>query len=126
MSSISINKNINKILKNDEQIKAVVGDKIFPLVANQDTTFPFIYHNNLGTNVSYTKDGHSMDDASFSIVMRDNLYIRAIETAERVRKIFENRRDDFFKDVKLIQVLERYNDEDDTFSVELQFEAIIF
>lgn len=122
-TGISLNKYVNKILKEDEDVKSKVGDRIFPLIANEDTKFPFIYHTLDNVEPTYCKDGRTMDQVTFAIIVRDNKYMRAVEIAEAVRWAFENRRDNYFLNVELQSVDEAYIDIDDTFRIDLIFTA---
>ena len=57
-NSILIGKYIYKLLTEDEVLaKIVTPKKIFPLVANAETTYPFIVYSRTGLNVEYCKDG---------------------------------------------------------------------
>ena len=41
-TSISVNKYIYQLLISDEKLKELVGNKIYPLVAEESVTYPFI------------------------------------------------------------------------------------
>ena len=57
-NSLLIGKYIYKLLSEDVVLSAkVTSKKIFPLVANADTTYPFIVYARTGLTVEYCKDG---------------------------------------------------------------------
>ena len=57
-NSLLIGKYIYKLLSEDEVLTQIVTPKkIFPLVANAETTYPFIVYARTGLNVAYCKDG---------------------------------------------------------------------
>lgn len=57
-NSILIGKLIFKQLSSNEDLATLVGaKKIFPLVANNDTTYPFIVYARTSLSVEYCKSG---------------------------------------------------------------------
>ncbi|WP_019539802.1 DUF3168 domain-containing protein [Proteiniphilum acetatigenes] len=56
---IQIGKTIYNLLSSDTDVTDVVDDKIYPLVADINTTFPFIVYRKNSYNPDYTKDGIS-------------------------------------------------------------------
>ena len=57
-NSIMTGKLIYKQLSEDETLSGMVTPrKIFPLVANADTTFPFVVYARTALSVEYCKDG---------------------------------------------------------------------
>lgn len=92
VNSILIGKTIYKLLNSSEELKQYVGEKIFPLVADNDVTFPFIVYFRDGIFSNGCKDGYYEDTVNFSIVTVSNSYIESIEIANIIRKIFEKRR----------------------------------
>lgn len=92
VNSILIGKTISKLLLESKEIKKYVNNKIYPLVADNKVTYPFIiyYRNNISS--SGCKDGYYEDTVTFSIITVSNSYIDSIEIANLVREIFEKRR----------------------------------
>ena len=124
-TAISINKYISSILKGNEELMKKVHSNIYPLIANQDTTFPFIIHQRDAVIANYTKDGRSNDSASFTITIRSKSYADSIELTEIIRGLFERRHDNYFKLVQLSSVTEEYNGNDDSFTQRITFVATI-
>ena len=57
-NSLLIGKYIYKLLTEDDSLARIVTPKkVFPLVANADTTYPFVVYSRIGLNVEYCKDG---------------------------------------------------------------------
>lgn len=109
MTAISINKYIYNILINDEVIKGLVADKIFPLVAEEETTFPFIIFRRNSITTEYCKDGRTFDNVEVSISTVANDYTTTVEIMERIRELFELNKKDFVS-VHLSSVTEDYID----------------
>ena len=57
-NSLLVGKYIYKLLAEDDVLSTkVTPKKIFPLVANADTTYPFIVYARTGLMADYCKDG---------------------------------------------------------------------
>lgn len=88
--SILIGKLIYKILAEDETLSAMVTPKkIFPLVANADTTFPFIVYARTSLGVEYCKDGIVENTIEFQLLSVSNNYVESLEVANRIRCVLE-------------------------------------
>ena len=109
MTAISINKHIYSILVNDEVLKGLVGEKIYPLVAEEETTFPFIIFRRNSIQTEYTKDGRVNDTVEISITAVANDYVTTVNILERVRELIEYNRS-LFISAKLTNVSEDYID----------------
>ncbi len=92
-NSILIGKYISKSLLSDEKITSFVENKVYPLIAIEDTTYPFIvYTRDNISNVNRTKDGYAEDLVSFTINIVSNTYTNSIEIANEVRRNIESLR----------------------------------
>ena len=54
MTGISVLKSIYKLLVANEDLVAMVDNKMFPLIANENTTFPFIVYQRDSIYTEYT------------------------------------------------------------------------
>lgn len=91
VNSILIGKTIYQLLTNSDELKSYVGNKIYPLIADDGVTFPFvIFYRNYIHNLE-CKDGFFEDEVSFSITAVSNSYIESLELANIIRKIFEKK-----------------------------------
>ena len=122
-SSISVIKHIFRILSSDKTLNEMVGNKIFPIIAENDITFPFI----LVTRTSITpitfKTGVAVDKVTFQVVIEDVDYFRTVNIAERVRELLELRHSDYFKRIEFSNCYEDFIN--DSYKQKLQFIAII-
>lgn len=108
-SGISINKHLFNILKSNEKLKAIVGENIFPIVAEEDTKFPFITFTRNDIFANYSKDGHGWDVVSFTISIVATDYITTVEIAEIVRELFDWKHNAYFKEVSFKGCSESYS-----------------
>lgn len=93
VDSILIGKEIYKQLNSSQELKSLVGEKIYPLaVTDEDVTFPFVifYRTNIRNLIN--KDGYYEDEVSFTVVSVSNSYVQSLEMANIIRRIFEKRR----------------------------------
>lgn len=90
-NSILIGLAIYAQLSADTDLQSYVGTKIFPIVAENDTTFPFIAYTreNVDGNFGYTKDGHVGDRVQFRVDVVSDSYNQSCLIALAVRKCLE-------------------------------------
>lgn len=85
---IRLGETIYNILSNDESVTDIVGAKIYPMVADVSTTFPFIVYRKASYTPTYTKDGITSKDGVFEIVIASDRYNQSVELADRVNNAF--------------------------------------
>ena len=119
MTGLSINKLIYDILINDKELNKIVSNKIYPLLADEATTFPFIIFRRNSIDTEYTKDGRVYDVCSVSIAVASTTYEQNIRISERVRELIELRRSEHINYSILSSVNEDYLE--DTYITELVF-----
>lgn len=107
-TSISVNKHIYNLLINDEILNGLVDKKIYPIVAEETVTYPFILFTKESAMGNYTKDLLMYDTVTISIAIAATNYSQTVEIAERVRQILENRRDDYFYNILFDEVTEDF------------------
>ena len=90
-NSILIGKLIYERLSSNPELKEYVNDKIFPLIAEQETTFPYIAFSKDSITPYYTKGGNYEDTVSVQIIVASTDYLESLNIANIVRKIFECR-----------------------------------
>ena len=90
--AIKIGKAIYAILSADTNVASVVSTKIFPLVAENGTTFPFLCYTREGLQPSTgTKDGYVGDLVTFRVDVVAESYNQIIDLADAVRQCLEKR-----------------------------------
>lgn len=83
MSCISIGKAIKALLV-DGLSRTSIKNKIYPLIADETTTFPFIVYRRSSIILESDKD-YSNDSAYIQIMIAANNYAESVELAEQVR-----------------------------------------
>ena len=125
-NSILIGKLIYSTIQASSDVKAVVDDRVYPIVAPNDTDFPFIVYTrgNAYCN-TLTKDGWLEDKVSFQISVASDTYIESAELANDVRDLFENFKisnDELeIENIRMTSCAESFNE--DTYIQTLYFEC---
>lgn len=89
-TSLNIGKVIKEILYRDEALNNLVKNQVFPLIAEENTTFPFIVYRRNSIRKASTKDYVNDEIASVDVVIATDKYAQSVEIAERVRFILEH------------------------------------
>lgn len=88
-TSLNIGKVIKDILYQDETLNNLVKYQVFPLIAEENTTFPFIVYRRNSIRKASTKDYANDEIASVDVVIACDKYSQSVEIAERVRFVLE-------------------------------------
>jgi len=77
---------IYNILANDSDVTDITSTRIYPNVAKQSTTFPFLVYQTTGVNPNDTKDGVStVDGNSFEVLCFADSYTDSVDLSTKVR-----------------------------------------
>ena len=111
MDSLKVGKEIYSLLNGNDSLTGVVGSKIYPIIVEKETTYPFIVYKRSNIIPDYTKDFHFKDEVIIDII------------ASMVRDILEDKR---FADIESIK-LESADEDfiDDAYVQTLSFNLII-
>lgn len=116
MKNFRIGKEINRLLTESNVLG--VSDKIFPLVANPNTTFPFLVYRRIGYQPRSNKD-YLGEMISIEINIASEKYEESVDIANSVADILQGKETDLIEDIQLTNVSEMYLQ--DTFIQNLQF-----
>lgn len=127
-NSILIGKVIYSKLISNQVIADIVDDRVFPVIAEQTTTFPFIIYYRVSiSNNLYNKDGSVEDTVVYSITVVSTNYNESAELANEIRKIFDKKQitNDIMRitDSRLIEIDESY--EDNSYVQKLTFSCTV-
>lgn len=122
--SLQIGKAIYDILHSNTDIVAKLQDKIFPLISEQGTTFPFIVYRRTGIIPAYTKDRYSVNDSvTVEIIVASEKYNESVEIADLVRLALEGKRGTYsniwIEDIRIVSADEDFME--DTFIQTITF-----
>lgn len=89
--SIKIGKLIYARLSQDSTLAGLIGqNKVFPIVAENETEFPFVVYTRTGVSPSNaTKDGFPEDKVTFQVSVCSNSYNESLDVADKVRELLE-------------------------------------
>ena len=124
-NTLKIGKYIRQFLVEDERYNKIVGQsKTFPLIANAETSFPFVVYQRTSAKVNYTKDGRYQNILAVEITIICDNYPESIDLLCLVRDILEGKRykdeEIWIRDIKVDEVSEDFNE--DTFIQRISFD----
>lgn len=81
---------IGRILFNTlKDVTGLAGKNIFPIVAPENTSLPFIIYERKGGDTFYTKDGLAYDAPVVTLWILSSTYEDSVNKAEIIRNLFE-------------------------------------
>ena len=92
MRSLDVGKEIYSILSKNKSLTDKVGNKIYPIIVEKDTNYPFIVYKRSNVIPDYTKDYHFKDYVIVDIICVSNHYVESVEIASLVRESLEDKR----------------------------------
>jgi len=109
---MQIGKSIYYILVNDTDVSALVGTRIFPNVAPQTTTLPFIIYDVTGVSPNDTKEGPStLDTNDVMISCYSETYSEASDLAQKIRVAMDRINEGLYNDETIqSSQFQSYND----------------
>lgn len=125
--SLQVGKVIFDILSNDQDLTQRVDSKIFPLVAENNTTFPFIVYKRTGIEPQTSKDKliHK-EETNVEVNIMSDTYNDSIEVADLVKTALTGKKGIFsgiaVQDIIFTDASEDF--QDDTFIQNLTFKII--
>lgn len=114
-NTLKIGKYIRQFLVEDERYNKMVGQsKTFPLIANAETSFPFVVYQRTSAKVNYTKDGRYQNILTVEITIICDNYPESIDLLCLVRNILEGKRykdeEIWIRDIRVDEVSEDFNE----------------
>lgn len=92
MNSLKVGKEIYSHLKENKSLTDIVGNKIYPIIVEKDTNYPFIVYKRSNVIPGYTKDYHFKDFVIVDIICVSNHYVESVEIATLVRESLEDKK----------------------------------
>ena len=122
--SLQVGKAIYNILSNDAKIIDSVEHKIYPLIADTGTTFPFIVYRRTGIEPSDSKDRFIYSENTYvEVVIASDKYNESIEIADLVKDDLQGKKGNYsginIHDIRMTNADEDYIE--DTFIQNLTF-----
>lgn len=120
MTGLSILQSVYTLLKKNEELVKRVNNRIYPLIAKENTLSPFIVFQRDSLQVNYCKDGVAEDLVTVSVTIVSSNYTDSVDIAELVRDSLELKRLDKIKSIRIVSTSEDFVD--DGYLQQLQFE----
>ena len=122
--SLQVGKAIYNILRNDAKVLDSVGLKIYPLIADTGTTFPFNVYRRTSIEPSDSKDRFIYsEDTYVEVVIASDKYNESIEIADLVKDALQGKKGNYsginIYDIRMTNADEDYIE--DTFIQNLTF-----
>lgn len=90
MNSFNIGKAVCNILMNSPNVTEKVNDRIYPLIADETTEFPFIVYQRSGFTPQNNKD-QTDESVIMEMVVAAETYAESVEIAIKVREALEHK-----------------------------------
>lgn len=107
MKNFKVGKEMFNILTNDSEVKKLVGNKVFPIVANEGTTFPFIVYRRTNYTPASNKD-YTSEIVGIEINILSQKYDEGVNIADVVATSLDRKETDFIEDIQITNISEDY------------------
>lgn len=111
MDSLKVGKEIYSLLNGSGLLTNIVGSKIYPIIVEKETTYPFIVYKRSNIIPNYTKDFHFKDEVIIDVICVSNDYSESVDIASIVRDILEDKRFTGIESIKLESADEDFMDD---------------
>lgn len=82
---------LRELILSDEDIQNRIGDKMFPLIAPEKTTFPFVIYQRSSTYGEYNKDFLTDYIVNIDVIVFSSKYADVIELAGLINKCIQEK-----------------------------------
>ena len=82
---------IYSLLVNDSAVSAIVGTRIYPELAEEGASAPYVVYSVVSNTPSDTKDGTPIDEAQLEIFSVGSTYAAANDLADKVRAALDRK-----------------------------------
>lgn len=126
MDSLEIGKVIATYLTENKELNAIINNKVFPIVADQGTTYPFVVYKRGGLQTASSKDRYNYSEVAYvEMVVASKSYRQSVEIATKIRDVLDKKRgvlDDInINEIRLENAYEDYMSDTDVFVQYLTF-----
>lgn len=130
MDSLEIGKVLNNFLLNDETVTNLIGSKIFPIVADQGTTYPFVCYKRTNLELSNSKDRfNTRETAYITFIVATRNYRESVDIAKAIKHSLDYKRGELdgikINEIELTSASEDYVTDSDAFVQYLNFKIDI-
>ena len=112
MKNFKVGAELRKILLADKAVAGKLQDKVFPLVANAGTTFPFLVYKRSAYMPASNKDYQS-EMVDIEIAIATQRYDEGVDIADAVANCLNHKQTDIIENIEISNIYEDY--QQDTF-----------
>ena len=120
MKNFKVGKELITILSGSSAVTEAVGNKIFPLVAVPNTTFPFIVYRRSYYTPANNKD-YEGEKVGVELVVCSPKYDESVNIADKVATALNHAMTAMVEDIKITNISENFID--DTFTQQINIEV---
>lgn len=106
-----------EVLNDNQELISILGEgKIFPLVAKNDTLYPFVIYERVEVSTVYTKEiGHD-NTVQINFRVYSDQYDQSLDIANMIRNILERKTINFpdnikINDIRLLATYEQFSED---------------
>ena len=107
MKNIEIGKDILRLLLEDEELTKIVDNKVFPIIGNASTTFPFIIYQRSGYQPNDNKD-YQGEKVTVDFVCCSTRYEESLQIVNLVLKRLIHVETEIIEDAMATNMYENY------------------
>lgn len=122
-NSIMIGRVIFELLSQNLELRKLVGNKVFPVVIQEDIEFPYVVYRRSRLIPSYTKDNYATDDTVYvDVIAVAEDYMSSLNLAQAIRCALEGKKGQYDDiDIINIELEDSQEDGEDVFVQGLTF-----
>lgn len=110
MKNFKVGKDIKNLLVNDTNVQSKLNGKVFPIVANEGTQFPFVVYRRSAYRPQSNKD-YSDEVVSMELIILSTKYDESVDIANVVAEALDRKTTEIISDIQLTNISEDYIDD---------------
>ena len=127
IQSILVSNLVLKLLERNEALNNYIHGRVFPIVADLGTEFPYVAYSRTYITPIYTKDYYTEDSVGVEIIGASQDYLESLEIANIIREQFECKKLSLDDDITIYQailtsVTEAHDDQANAYIQKLSFD----
>ena len=127
IQSILVSNLVLNLLESNEALNNYIHGRVFPIVADLGTEFPYVAYSRTYITPTYTKDYYTEDSVGVEIIVASQEYLESLEIANIIRGQFECKKLGLDDKIVIYQstltgVTEAYDDQAGVYIQKLSFD----
>lgn len=110
MKNFKIGKDIKTLLMADTEVTNAIGEKLFPLVGNAGTSFPFVVYRR-SSYKPYSNKDYSDEIVYMELAVLSDKYSESVDVADKVANALEHKETINIDDIIIDNSTEEFNDD---------------